>query len=369
VSKAKGTFTNEDKFHEAAQNGDLSLVKKYIELGVKTNYQGGRLKSTALYEAVNYDHYEIVVYLLEKGANPNITDNTGYAPINLAAYNNQSKMVQLLIKHKPDLNTQNSEGFTPLHYAVYNGNLEIVKILIEAGADSTIKEKDGYTAFDYAASNGLQEIAEYMRWMINMHRNEELKEEAQNRLYSCLRKKSEEYDDELSGAETIARAVVSGCKTEFLDLKNIAMETLTSVGQKRYFEQESQQLENNYALRVVLKSRRYRKQHQSNQDQFSKLQHQTIDNLDQCFTINTPRISNRIHSLDVKRMELVNSCKKPIKELQLVFEETLMNEGKESKEKINHLVSKWLPLRIDELATLHLESYQQMDIKKSLVVQ
>ena len=47
------------------------------------NEQSQQLKNTPLHIAARYGHYLIVKYLVENGANPNITNKEGLTPLNM----------------------------------------------------------------------------------------------------------------------------------------------------------------------------------------------------------------------------------------------------------------------------------------------
>lgn len=62
-----------EAFYEAARNGDLSAVKELIEKGVDIDVKS-RYGLTALAFALNHEQNEVALFLLEKGASPNIKD-------------------------------------------------------------------------------------------------------------------------------------------------------------------------------------------------------------------------------------------------------------------------------------------------------
>ena len=59
-----------------------------------------------------------ILYLLENGADPNITDDKGRTPMHIIAQKGVGKnQVQLLIEHGGDANIRDADGKTPLDYA------------------------------------------------------------------------------------------------------------------------------------------------------------------------------------------------------------------------------------------------------------
>ena len=80
-------------------------------------------KLTPLMAAVYYEHLEVVQYLIDQGADPNIVDWTGANALHLAAYNNKKdiKIVKLLLENMTkDSLYKESWGSTPLDQAEGN---------------------------------------------------------------------------------------------------------------------------------------------------------------------------------------------------------------------------------------------------------
>ena len=97
-------LTNEESksIHEAAANGDISNVKKYLESGVKLNSDYDIKKTyggNPLFSAVFNGHNEIVELLISKGADVNSTDINGETPLDWAISRNLIDTDILLRKH------------------------------------------------------------------------------------------------------------------------------------------------------------------------------------------------------------------------------------------------------------------------------
>lgn len=71
----------------------------------------------------------LIELLLEKGANPNLPVN--YPALHQAIADNQFDIVKLLIQNGVNINTQDVNGDTPLHKAVENKNEEITAFLLK----------------------------------------------------------------------------------------------------------------------------------------------------------------------------------------------------------------------------------------------
>ncbi|TVU45708.1 hypothetical protein EJB05_05204, partial [Eragrostis curvula] len=87
-----------------------------------------------LVHAVIGGHVAAVRYLLDKGADPNMQDHDGYAPLHEAAREGFDEIVQLLLSKGASVDISSPEG-TPLHAAAAYGKFRIIQILLEHHAD------------------------------------------------------------------------------------------------------------------------------------------------------------------------------------------------------------------------------------------
>ena len=78
---------------------------------------------TALMEAADEGHVEVVRLLLESGADINTQEDYGNGATALmeAAGNGHVEVVRLLLENGADTNTQNNSGRTVLMYAAWGG--------------------------------------------------------------------------------------------------------------------------------------------------------------------------------------------------------------------------------------------------------
>ncbi|KAI2859955.1 hypothetical protein CBS13152_11376 [Aspergillus niger] len=94
--------------------------------------------------------------LLASGADFNAQDTNGLTALHIAAGEEYSPIVELLLqKHKLDVNTQDIEGLTALHDAAYEGRLLSLKLLLQhTGIIVNKLDKCGLTALHKAANKG-----------------------------------------------------------------------------------------------------------------------------------------------------------------------------------------------------------------------
>lgn len=124
-----------DIVENAVKTGNFELLDEYFE--------ADKISQDLLNECLNVavfadDPYESILYLLEKGADPN-NDNIIWD----LAYNARAEAMRaLLTSDNVDLNKKNEVGHDALYMALENegggseyGNYQVTKLLIEAGAE------------------------------------------------------------------------------------------------------------------------------------------------------------------------------------------------------------------------------------------
>ncbi len=116
--------------------------------------------SRMLMAAAKLGKAEEAARLLDMGANPNATDDTGCTPLQYAALYNSPKIAELLLKHNANPNAADCMGWTPLYHAACNNYLTISELLVKHGASPNKADRSGWTPLHYAVHNNNPEIAE-----------------------------------------------------------------------------------------------------------------------------------------------------------------------------------------------------------------
>lgn len=94
---------------------------------------------------------EIMVALLQRGADPNASDTDKCTVLMHGIKNSFSgPTVRFLCREGAQLNAQDNLGRTALHHAVLEHNGSIIPDLVEAGADKTVVDHENKTAIDIA---------------------------------------------------------------------------------------------------------------------------------------------------------------------------------------------------------------------------
>ena len=162
-------------FDYAARTGNVALLKKLLEKGVKPTdnallvaTQGTRRETTPL-EAYKYlveevklkatftnksgenvlhllagkqNQTEIINYFLGKGVDANQVNKDGNTPVMIAAGARETAVLEQLFPKVKNINLQNLKGESALTMAVRSGTPEAVALLLNKGADVNVKDKD-----------------------------------------------------------------------------------------------------------------------------------------------------------------------------------------------------------------------------------
>jgi len=129
--EAKGVAFTPSSFIDSASKGNLADVKLFINAGMDVNVY---YSSTALSAASAHDKLDVVKYLLEQGADPNIETFYGSA-LTVAAKNGHLDVVQTLLAAGADPNVDSSDGHSTLSVASFDGNPQVIADLVNAGAE------------------------------------------------------------------------------------------------------------------------------------------------------------------------------------------------------------------------------------------
>jgi cytohesin len=93
-------------------------------------------------------------------ADVNIRDNKDRTPLHLALEYEHCDMAMLLLQHGADVNAVDGDGRTPLHLASGAGCVEVVKLLLQRGANVSVRDGRSNTALHYAVKSLNKEVVE-----------------------------------------------------------------------------------------------------------------------------------------------------------------------------------------------------------------
>ena len=144
--------------HDAAEDGNIEVVKQHLAAGANVNTKGGWLKVTPLHYAADEGHKEIVELLITNGADVNAKDVGDGTPLHNAVAWGRKEIAELLIANGAEVNAKSKSDGTPLHNVE---SKEIAELLITKGANVNAKADNGLTPLDYAENE--PEIADLLR--------------------------------------------------------------------------------------------------------------------------------------------------------------------------------------------------------------
>jgi ankyrin repeat protein len=142
--------TRELAVAEAIYHADRKQLAELIDRGTEINHVG-KEGFTYLMYAIMIEHYDVVEFLLEKGADPNqlsplmkhkgnkLREQKDWRPLRMLPLETccgsgyPIKYLKLLIKYGAVLNDNRTE--LPLHVAILSDNIEKIKYLLDCGAD------------------------------------------------------------------------------------------------------------------------------------------------------------------------------------------------------------------------------------------
>src|SRR6185295_12817686 len=147
----------------AIQKGHKDIADLLVgDPKLEVNAQGTN-SSTVLISYVWREQEDTVRKLLERGANPKLTDADGDTALHGAAQTGNVNLIQMLLAAGADPNARNKVGGTALMWTASYGREEAARVLLAKGADASLKDKGGMTASAWAVKNHREDMALLLR--------------------------------------------------------------------------------------------------------------------------------------------------------------------------------------------------------------
>jgi ankyrin repeat protein len=134
-------------------------VRSLVRDNAKVDERRGD-QATPLIVQVERGNEEVVKELLKHGANVDLQDNEGESALMKACARGHYSIVQVIIAHRAILDLKSKAGETAMMCAVTEGHVAVVKELLMAGADPTIRNRSGQTAMEIAEELGSKTMVE-----------------------------------------------------------------------------------------------------------------------------------------------------------------------------------------------------------------
>jgi len=136
--------------------GDAREVRRLLGKGANVNRSARRFGDTYLIGALLAEEewdLEVILTLLEFGADPNLRGEDGWTPLAYAVISGRIEAVQLLLDYGAPINSlSNDYGDTILQTAVWYEQPAIFKYLLSRGADPRTKNTQAKDLYAYVQS-------------------------------------------------------------------------------------------------------------------------------------------------------------------------------------------------------------------------
>jgi ankyrin repeat protein len=121
----------------AAVDGDTPALVAQLDAGLDVNTPTALLGTRLLILAAAHGHTDTVQTLLERKADVNVADVTGWTPLHAAAYGGKPEIIQLLLDHGATVPPSNWYTPTPLELAEMLGHQDAVDLLKKTSSIKT----------------------------------------------------------------------------------------------------------------------------------------------------------------------------------------------------------------------------------------
>nr|MDO8110325.1 ankyrin repeat domain-containing protein [Candidatus Sigynarchaeota archaeon] len=149
---------------EAAEKGDLAIVKMLHEAGVDINENTGGREGSPLMKAAAFGKVEVIKYLLDNGADITARDAKGSTALLYAASEGEDEAVRILLERGALINEKNDLNWNALMQACFKGHYSTAKLLLERGSPTDeIDDEKGATTLWLAKQSGNAKLVELLQ--------------------------------------------------------------------------------------------------------------------------------------------------------------------------------------------------------------
>jgi ankyrin repeat protein len=154
-------FSQKDVF-AVARSGTVDEMKLLFEKNENCVNEVDKNEFSPLILATYRGNIEVAKYLITIVKDINYQSPEGTA-LMAAVMRNNTELILLLIEKKANLDLTSQTGVTALMLATQFKNIEIIKILMQNNANKLLKDKEGKTAFEYAVNTNNETIIKLLK--------------------------------------------------------------------------------------------------------------------------------------------------------------------------------------------------------------
>ena len=156
---APAPYTLEQRFLEAARQGDLVMLEKCLARGVSIQARDDLGRNALLLATRDAGSLEVVRFLRAKGAAIDTPDLGGRTALSWAAGEGRLEIVRVLAGAGAQVDRRDEDGRTPCFHAVLGNHAEVVVFLLEAGAGVNAADRFHDTPLMLACAKGYGGLA------------------------------------------------------------------------------------------------------------------------------------------------------------------------------------------------------------------
>ena len=139
--------------HAAARAGHADILLLLLEHGADLEGRGN-YGGTPLHRASWFGKVDAGRSLLDRGANIDAQAGLDWTPLFPATINGHFEFVRMLLKRGARIDARATSGATPLHFAIRRSDIQAVRLLLEHGADVNARDDSGKTPSQLSSTLG-----------------------------------------------------------------------------------------------------------------------------------------------------------------------------------------------------------------------
>lgn len=156
-------FAQSNDIFDLARKGKATDIKSFIDENKEIDLnKSNSYGFTPLILACYYNNKEAVHFLIKKNVNLNYNTQEGTALMAVTVKGNVD-LVKILLEKGANPDLTNDAGITALMYAVQFENKEIIELLLHYNANKYLLDTNGNSAFEYAIKTKNKEIINLLK--------------------------------------------------------------------------------------------------------------------------------------------------------------------------------------------------------------